>query len=358
MDITSLKKHIYENNKIEYVLCELKCHNINYNSKHNYYSASFPDGDNPQGINIKNNQYLNYRSFSRDVSYDDEQDIIDLVQYITKKGFVDSVKYLHSLLNLQYTYKKKPEKVEEKPDPLWVFKKIQQSKKRVDVAEIHTLDEELINDYVPLLHINWFKEGIMEWTRKKFGIAYSYKRKRVMMPIRHWLTGELVGFNARTTVENYDDFDISKYWITPTYKKHLNVFGLWENRESIEKVGYVVIAESEKSVYKRHSLFDETVVALQGKSMSEEQRRILLGLNVKEIIIALDKDVSRNEVRHLCEQFYKIKTVSYMWDTQNLLNDKEAPMDASSKAYNYLFKYRVRYDEKEHDEYLKSLKKR
>ena len=40
MDIQSLKKYIHDNNKIEYVLSSLGCHNIKYNAKHGYYSAA------------------------------------------------------------------------------------------------------------------------------------------------------------------------------------------------------------------------------------------------------------------------------------------------------------------------------
>ena len=90
------------------------------------------------------------------------------------------------------------------------------------------------------------------------------------------------------------------------YSKYseLNLYGLYENYDSIQKAGYVVVAESEKSVLKRDSFGDGTVVALSGKSISDEQVRILMGLNV-EIIIGLDKDVDVNEIRFMCEKFQK-----------------------------------------------------
>lgn len=360
MTIGELKEYIFDNNKIEYVLEQLHCHNIQYHEKHNYFSACFPDGDNPQGINIKNDKYLNYRSFSRNVSYDEGKDIVDLIQYIFKKDFKESVKYLHDLFGLSYSFKKQAVVKDEKINPLEVFTKHLKAnrKQRINVEDIQTLSEDILDNYIPLLHLSWVREGITERARSKFGIAYSFKRNRIMIAIRHWLTGELLGFNARTTIENFEEFGIKKYWLTPTYQKANNLYGLYENRKSIEKAGYLVIAESEKSVMKRFSLFDETVVALQGKSMSEEQRRIILGLNIREVIVALDSDVNLNEVRFLCEQFYGLRNVSYMCDKYQLLKDKQAPMDAHNKVYQFLFKNRVKYDEKEHNEYLNSLKKR
>ena len=99
---------------------------------------------------------------------------------------------------------------------------------------------------------------------------------------------------------------------------------------------------------------DDTCVSLQGKSMSEEQARVLIGLD-SEIVIALDKDVDINEVRHICEKFYRIRPVSYIYDRWDLLDKKDSPTDKGDKIYRFLFKHMVKYDENEHKEYLRSL---
>ena len=358
MTINELKEYIFENSKIEYILEQLGCHEIRYNTQREYWSATQPDGDNPQGVNIRNNEYLNYRSFSRGVDYDDGQDLINLVETIKKMSFIEAVKYIHKILDLPFEFKKREEKPQKKFDPLQIFKKIlRNSRGIINVDDIHILDDKLLDDYIPMLHIDWVKQGITERTRKKFGLAYSYKHKRVVIPMRYWATGELLGFNQRTTVENYEEFNIKKYFITPTYPKQLNLYGLYENYDSIQKAGYVVVAESEKSCLKRDSLGDGTVVALSGKSMSEEQVRILIGLNV-EIVIALDNDVDVNEIRHLCEKFKNIRKISYIKDFMGILGDKDAPMDATNKNYQFLFDNRIVYDRNEQRKYQESLERK
>lgn len=358
MTINELKEYIYEQNKIEYILEQLGCHEIKYNAQKEYWSAAQPDGDNPQGVNIRNNEYLNYRSFSRGVDYEDGKDLISLVETIKKLSFVDTIKYLHKIIDLPFEFKKKEENPKKKYDPLSVFKRvIRSSRRQIDVDDIHVLDDKLMDDYIPMLHIDWFREGIMPWTREKFKLAYSYKHKRVVIPMRYWLTGELLGFNQRTTVENYDEFGIKKYFITPTYPKLLNLYGLYENYESIQKAGYVVVYEAEKSVLKRDSLNDPTGVALSGHTISDEQVRILVGLGV-EIIVALDKDIDINETRFICEKFYHIRPVSYIYDKLDLLDKKDSPVDKGDKIYQSLFKQRIKYNEAEHKEYLKSLEKK
>lgn len=356
MDTLSLKRYIYENNKIEYVLESIGCYNIKYHAVKGFYSCSNYNGDNPGAVNVKNNEYLNVVNWTRQKEFSEGSDIFDLVQYNKQCSFVKAVKYLHEILNLEYTPYKKQKKKEEKPDPLIVFKRVLLRKRRVNVADINVLDECILDEYVPLLHISWLRDGIMQRTRDKFGLTYSYKRRRVIIPMRHWLTGELLGINARTTIDNYEELGIKKYYLTPSYPKNLNLFGLYENYDSIQEAGYVVVYEAERSVLKRDSLNDATGVALSGHAMSDEQARILIGLNV-EIVIALDKDIPLEEVWSICEKFYHIRRVSYIYDSYDLLGSKDSPADASNKIFNFLFKYRTQYGSEDHNKYLQSLKK-
>lgn len=358
MTISELKEYIYKNEKIKYILEEIGCSNVRYNSQKEYWSATQPDGDNPQGVNIRNNEYLNYRSFSRGIGYEDNQDLISLIEAVMKLSFIEAVKYTHKILDIPFEFKRKEEKKQKQYDPLDIFKRVLRSNRAVvNVDDIKVLDEELLDDYVPMLHIDWLRQGITERTRKKFGLAYSYKYKRVVIPMRYWLTGELLGFNQRTVIENYKEFGIKKYFITPTYPKQLNLYGLYENYDAIQKAGYVVVYESEKSVLKRDSLCDSTGVAISGHSLSQEQISILIGLNV-DIIISMDKDININEVRHLCSKFYNIRNVYYTYDTHDLLGAKDSIADAPNKIFNFLMKYKVKYDKNEHELYLKSLERK
>lgn len=355
MDIQSLKKYIYTNNKIERILSSLGCHKIKHNTAKGYYTAAHKDGDNPSGVVIYENEYLNYISYSRNISFDAHNDIINLIQDTNKMDFVSSLKWLHNILGLEFTPYCKAKHVDSNNDILKIFTDIRESKSKVDVYDIREISEEAIDEYVPMMHIDWFREGIMPWTRDKFNLCYSYKHQRMIIPLRYWMDGSLLGFNQRTMIENWKELGISKYFITPSYKKSLNVYGLWENKSGIERSGYCVIVEGEKSVLKRHSRDDETCIAIQGKVISEEQRRIIQSLNVSEIVVALDNDVSIDEIRCICEKFYGFRNVSYIHDRWGLLKSKDSPCDAQNKIYKFMFKHRVPYDKKEHIEYLKAL---
>ncbi len=357
MDTISLKKYIFENNKIEYILQEIGCNHIQYHPNKEFYSCSNYNGDNQGAINVKNNEYLNVINWTRKKEFSENSDIITLVQYNKSMSFLEAIKYIHKILDLPFEFKKQ-EKLKEKYDPLQVFKKVLRCNRAiVNVDDIKILEDRILNDYVPLLHCSWVKEGITERTRKKFGICYSYRYKRIIIPIRHWATGELVATNARTTVENWEEFNIKKYILTSGYNKQLNIYGLYENYDAIQKAGYVTVYESEKSVLKRDSLCDSTGVALSGHMLSDEQLRVLIGLNV-DIVLAMDNDVSIEEVRHMANKFYGIRNVYYIYDKWDLIPSKSSPADCPNKIFNFLMKHKIKYDKNEQRKYQESLERK
>ena len=355
LDTLSLKRYIYDNKKIDYILEKIGCHHIQYHPLKDYYSCGNYNGDNPSSINIYNTPYLHVKNWTREKEFDKHADIYTLVQYNKNLSFTEAVKYIHSLLGLEYKWTKPTTKIEV-CDP-WGFAR-KHKYGSVDVKEIEKLRDEEIDYYIPMIHEDWFRDGIIPKTRKKFDLCYSYRRHRVMIPLRMWNTGELLGFNSRTTIKNYAELGIKKYFITPSYPKQLNLYGLYENMDSIKQAGYVVVYESERSVLKRDSRNDSTGVALSGHIISDEQVAILKHIDgVREIIISMDKDVSLNEVRCICEKFNGYN-VSYTYDKWDLLSEKDSLADAPKKIFNFLFKHRVKYDEAEHNKYQASLKKK
>ena len=364
MTSNELKIHILENNLIETILENLGCRSIEFHPDKDYWTSTQPDeqADNKMGVVIKQNTFLSYYSYSRNIHVEDGKDLFALVQETKHITFAETMKYLHNLLGLKYTFKKEEPK-DDKPkyDPLAIFKKAASKKRCRNVLDctFEALDESVLTDLVPMIHIDIFKEGIIPKTIKKFGLCYSYRWKRTVFPIRWWVDGTLLAYNARTSVENFAEFDIKKYFITPGYHKENNLYGLWENYKDIEKAKYITLLESEKNVCKRDSRLDSTCVALQGHSISDEQVRIILGLNIQEVVIAVDNDIPIDEIRHMCEKFYHLRKVSYIYDRWGLLKqNKMSPADACNKIYDFLFKHRVVYSEKEHQLYLKSLEKK
>ena len=77
-----------------------------------------------------------------------------------------------------------------------------------------------------------------------------------------------------------------------------------------------------------------------------------------EIVIAFDKDITIDEVRHVCDKFKNVRKISYIYDSYSILGDKDSPADASNKDYQFLFDNRIVYDIEEQQKYKESLEKK
>jgi DNA primase len=336
------------------ILESLGCHDIKEYQEE--WRAALPNGTNKTAVCVKKN---NLSSAIRCAEGNKMGDIFTIVMDIKNISFGKANKYLHKLLGLNYTYSSKS-KEEEKNDPLQIFKKVKRRRHTLD-KDIPIYDDSCMKEYVDLPYIGWVREGILPFTCKRFNIGYSYDRKRIVIPERKWDgdDNEYIGISGRTTVPNYELFDIPKYFkLSNTYPKGMNIYGLNENYKSIQEAGYTVVMEAQKSVLKRYSRKDETGTAIGNCEFTEEQVKILISLNV-EICICFDEGISLQHIRKECEKFYKIRKVSYMYDRWGLLKEgsKDSPADMDNKTFNFMFKHRTIYDEKEHKEYIKNNRK-
>lgn len=321
----------------------LECHGIKeYPTE---WRAALPQGTNKTAVCVKKDTLSVAIRSSEENKHGD---IFTLVMTIKKISFGKANKYLHKILGLKYSFENKKEIT--KRDPLAIFKKIKRRKYTID-KDVPVYDDSILKEYVDLPYIGWIREGIMPNACKRFNIGYSYDRKRIVIPERKWDgdDNEYIGISGRTTVPNYEMFDIPKYFkLSRTYPKGMNVYGLNENYQTIQEAGYAVILEAQKSVLKRYSRKDGTAVAIGNCEFTEEQVRILISLNV-EIIIAFDEGIDINHVRQECDKFYPIRKVSYMFDKWDLIEkgSKDSPADEPNRVYNFMLKHRVIYDESE-----------
>jgi len=350
VDAIELKQYIINNDKIVDILESLECHHIKEFS--NEYRAGLNGHSSTDSVSVRKDD-LFCRIYNPDMTT--KGDIFSLCQTIKDINFSEANKYLHKVLGLQFKYNAKKNITKDKIDPLEIFKRIKKKRDICNVNDIPIYDEEILKDYIPLPHINLIREdGIMPWTCKEFAIGYSDTKKRIIFPERYWCGDRysFVGIIGRTVVKEYSMLDIPKYLAIKPFSRGLNLYGLNENYKHIQEAGYVVVLEGQKGVLKRHSRNDKTCVASGGHELSQEQVRILISLNV-DIIISWDNDISLKHTRATCEKFYGIRNVYYMFDRWKLLGKKDSSSDLPNKLYNFMFKYKVAYDDKEHREFLK-----
>lgn len=125
------------------------------------------------------------------------------------------------------------------------------------------------------------KQGFTADEMKRAGLVVERQRRaadmfrgRIMIPLAD-SRGSVVGFTARLLD---DEPDAPKYINTPqtiAYDKSRNVYGLHLAKESIRKLGYVVVVEGNLDVIASHQVGVKNVVASAGTAMTEPHLREL-----------------------------------------------------------------------------------
>lgn len=349
MKTYELTDYIINNNKIEEILEAVGCHHIKSYTKE--FRCGLPNYSNPTSISVKK-ETLKVKIYTSNNKI--KGDIYTLVMNIYQCSFPEASKKIHKILGLKYVFKIDEKKEIKKKDILSVFKKaLKKNKVCYEKEKLNIYKEEVCNEFISIPYIEWIKEGILPSTQRVFNIGYSRDKNRVVIPHRYWCgcEDEYVGIMGRTLNENYNILDIPKYYPLIKFPKSMNLYGLQENYEYIQQAGYVNVFEAEKSTLKRHSRLDKACVSLGGHEISEEQAKILISLNV-DIIIQMDKDIDINHIRSLCEMFYGIRNVYYVYDEFGLLKEKESPADKHNKIYWTLWNRKVKYDDVEHRKFL------
>ena len=342
MDAKQLKEYIIQNEDcIITILEDLGFHKVV--DRGGYVTCALPDHNNPSAFSVlKENLYCN--SFSTHLEF--KGNIFELVQQMKGKTFGQSIYYIHKLLGLKYDYSKN-EDDKPKDSILDFFKKYKTKPNKRSTKEKELkfyTDEEVFGMYVRCPYANWIKEGIIARTQEEFGIGYDFGSNRIVIPHRYWKTGEIIGLIGRTlqSAEICDMFGIPKYFPIIPYKKGCNLYGLWENRQYIEQAKEVIVFEAEKSVLKMSSKGIRNTCCVCCHDLSEEQVKILIGLNVN-IVLAYDEDIPLEFMESEAKKFKGLRNVSIVINQYDVLKDKQSPADSTLKIWEALYKRRINY---------------
>ena len=90
------------------------------------------------------------------------------------------------------------------------------------------------------------------------------------------------------------------------------------------------MVEAEKGVLQGFTYVFKNIVATGGKEFSKTQIDMLVRLGV-QIILCLDKDVNKIEIEELASKFPDCVPIYYIYDEDNILDEKEAPTDNPDK---------------------------
>ena len=229
-------------------------------------------------------------------------------------------------------------------------------------TNIPLLDEypkEILSYFTNYYHPRWLKDGITKQAMDDFNIKFSLSQNKIIIPHLD-INGRLIGIRGRAFNEEEIEF-CGKYRpiqignIIYSHPLQFNLYGIYEHKNGIKTRRSAIIAEAEKSVLLDHGYYGElsNTVACCGSTFNKYHISLLTDiLGANEIIIALDKEYTdwrtekarkyKEKIERMCRKYTNQANFSYIWDYDNVLQEKDSPFDRGKEIFEYLYKTRVR----------------
>lgn len=186
----------------------------------------------------------------------------------------------------------------------------------------------------------WEAEGISKESLDKFQVYYDGFSNRLVYPIRN-IEGQIVNIGGRTLDPDWKEKDLRKYTYFSGWGEMDVIYGLFENLDAILAKHEIIIFEGCKSVLLADSWGIHNTGALLTSHLNPAQMKILAKLGVR-VVFALDKEV-RIKNDHNINKLKQYVNIEYLWDRNNLTEDKDAPVDKGVDVFGTLYEQRLRY---------------
>ena len=348
MDTTQLKNNLSENDvyaflsdlqadpykERDHIRAITVCHNHDGNGSHKLY------------------YYPETKMFHCYTGCSSSYDIFSLVEQVKGISFKEAYKYVkdyfgYSDVNNSVDYSEQID--------MSFFSKFKKKKESIKLPKV---DEKVLNVFNDSYHISWVKDNIMPSSMRRFGIKLDITNQRIVIPTRSD-KGDLIGIRVRNLKQELVNKGL-KYLpmkhngVLYNFPMGNVLYGLYENKNNINKIKKLIIFESEKSVLALDSYYNGhgIGVAVGGSSLSDNQLELIKKLDIEECCIALDKEW--DELGSNLEKYYAQKiervfrdkldpycSVTVIWDTDGKLDEKDSPTDKGFDTWKHLWDNRL-----------------
>lgn len=300
-----------------------------------------PEGSNRTSVVINLSEELFATCFSDNF----KGDIYGLIEHFKDLSFIEVLSGINNLFGFSVGKYKASNKID-------LLKELRTFKGRSKKSFVNKkYDKSILDKYIKKQHVSMIQECISPDVLEMFEISFSPRDSRIIIPHFDESGEYVVGIQARHTesAEVCKMLDIQKYMnILVGFKKSHNLYGWHLAKDNVKDTKYLIIAEGEKSVMK-HTTFNYgvcTSVALGGHMLSDYHvQTIIKGTETDvEIVLAMDNDVSEEDVIEMCKRFSKYRKTSYIYDQYKVLGEKSAPFDRGYRKFDVLWRHRRSVD--------------
>jgi hypothetical protein len=179
--------------------------------------------------------------------------LYDLVMSVQGVDFKEAFQYVAKFKGVD-VHSSKPKGIVKKEKENTDLKFLRLHRKKIEKRNIMlpTYPENILNVFDDYMPSTWFDEGILPNIAEYFEIKIYFNQNKAIIPHRD-INGKLVGIRSR----NFNYWQIEsgmKYMpikiqgLTYKYPMNFNLYGIYQNKESIKKCKKVIVFESEHSL--------------------------------------------------------------------------------------------------------------
>ena len=232
--------------------------------------------------------------------------------------------------------------VNEKLSATQICKKFSKPKTRRKEAKGVVLADDYMERYEnrPEKLAEWESEGISRDVMAKFQVKYDSFSDRIVYPIRN-PDGKIVNVGGRTVDPKWKEKGLKKYCYFYSWGRIQTIYGLAENIKAIRDKHEIILFEGCKSVLHAATWGIENCGAILTSHLSLDQMKPLIRLGCN-VVFALDKEIDVFQ-DHNITKLKRFVNVFYLWDRDNLLSAKDAPVDKGEEVFRKLYEGKIRY---------------
>lgn len=292
-----------------------------------------------KGINYNLIFYEHSKNFYCHSECKKKYSIYDLIMLNLGCSFNDALRLIIDYVGWGNTISLTNKKESEPWNFLQSYKKL---KVNYDNLENPVYPDSILNQFFMFPVKSWLSEGLSYEAQKFFEVGTSIEDERIIVPHRHWETGEIIGVMGRTVHEDFKQQGIPKWFPIYHFNHNLNIHGLWQNKQAILEKQEVILTESEKSPILARSMGINNVVDISGKTLSQQQVKILIKLGVR-VVLALDKDVTLEQNKAIVDKLkWHLPVFVIVSKNCNKLDTNDSPLDKGYEVFKELYDSRIR----------------
>ena len=231
--------------------------------------------------------------------------------------------------------------IHKKMQALDVIKKFNPPRKNSKVSKSTVLPDTFMDKYefdLDKLKI-WNDEGVSIDSMNKFQVKYDGFSNRIVYPIRN-PEGKIVNIGGRALDKDWKEKGQNKYCYFYPWGTMTTIYGYHENLNDIKDSREIILFEGCKSVLIANTWGINNCGALLTSHLNPNQAKLLIKLGCK-VVFALDKDVNIL-TDHNINKLKQFVDVEYIYDFNNLLDQKDSPVDKGKEIFLKLYEERRR----------------